>query len=76
MNSMQQALDDQYILPSSSRSAHYTFMQESAAPATISMDPNSAKKKEGESIIRVTTVLRNINSEVFSTEYIRIRILC
>jgi hypothetical protein len=75
MNSMQQALDDQYILPSSSRSAHYTFMQESAAPATISMNPNSAKKKR-ESIIKVTTVLRNINSEVFSTEYIRIRILC
>jgi hypothetical protein len=46
MNSMQQALDDQYILPSSSRSAHYTFMQDSAAPATISMDPNSAKKRE------------------------------
>jgi hypothetical protein len=46
MNSMQQALDDQYILPSSSRSAHYTFMQESAASATISMNPNSAKKKK------------------------------
>jgi hypothetical protein len=74
MNSMQQALDDQYILPSSSRSAHYTFMQDSAGPATISMDPNSAKKRE--SIIRVTSVLRNINSEVCSTEYIRIRILC
>jgi hypothetical protein len=38
------------------------------------MDPNSARKRE--SIIRVTSVLRNINSEVCSTEYIRIRILC
>ncbi len=72
---MQQALNDQNILPSSSRSAHYTFKQDSAAAATISMDPNSAKKKR-ESIIRVTSVLRNINSEVCSTEYIRIWILC
>lgn len=48
---MQQALDDQYILPSSSTSAHYTFIQDSAAPATISMDPNSAKKKKGNQLL-------------------------